>query len=308
MNVKNQLVAFAILLMSLLGYHAGAQTKNASATNLSEQLAARDSLLFNAVLNTCNISEVEGLFTPDFMYYQDKGDGKAPGAMPRLEFINNIKRRCARKDASMVVKRVLVKEETLVSELSAAEATQTGIQQFYAGAAGQPGQLIEESHFTRIWRKANGVWQMAREMDYQLNTPSPQDAATTTDLYRQVTKADSLMFAAYNRRDMAAFKSFFAEDLEFYHDKGGLSRYEENMKNFKQHFDDPAFTLRRELVNGSVEVYPLNNYGAVEIGVHRFYARANGKDNLEATAKFINTWHWVNNQWKVTRIISFDHR
>ena len=66
--------------------------------------------------------------------------------------------------------------------------------------------------------------------------------------------------------------------------------------------------LRRELVNGSLEVYPLNNYGAVEIGVHNFYRTLAGqKEKLTTVGKFMNIWQKKNGQWKVSRIISYDH-
>ena len=58
-------------------------------------------------------------------------------------------------------------------------------------------------------------------------------------------------------------------DLEFYHDKSGLSigrqAMVEGVKN------NICGKVTRELVPGTLEVYPIANYGAVEIGVHRFH-------------------------------------
>jgi hypothetical protein len=63
--------------------------------------------------------------------------------------------------------------------------------------------------------------------------------------------------------------------------------------------------VRRELVPGTLEVYPIANYGAVEIGVHRFLHPGNIKDVGEA--KFILLWQRNDGVWKVSRVISFDH-
>lgn len=38
-----------------------------------------------------------------------------------------------------------------------------------------------------------------------------------------------------------------------------------------------AFLDRCEIVPGTLKVYPLNNYGAVETGVHRFFQLLPGK-------------------------------
>jgi len=63
--------------------------------------------------------------------------------------------------------------------------------------------------------------------------------------------------------------------------------------------------VTRELVLGTLEVYPMANYGAVEIGVHRFHHPGNADDVGEA--KFIHLWQNKDGVWKVTRVISFDH-
>jgi hypothetical protein len=66
--------------------------------------------------------------------------------------------------------------------------------------------------------------------------------------------------------------------------------------------------LRRELAKGSLEVYPISNYGAVEIGVHNFYRTLTGqKEKLTAVAKFMNIWEEKNGHWKISRIISYAH-
>ena len=43
------------------------------------------------------------------------------------------------------------------------------------------------------------------------------------NLYDEVARADSLMFQAFNNCDSLTYKKFIKEDLEFYHDLGGLT-------------------------------------------------------------------------------------
>jgi hypothetical protein len=118
---------------------------------------------------------------------------------------------------------------------------------------------------------------------------------------------DSVMFNAFNSHDLDKLKATFSEDLEFYHDKGGLADYKQSMENFKSLFERNKNTgLRRDMVKGSLEVYPIKNYGAVEICSHRFCHVENGKDDC-GTFKNIMIWQKKDGQWKVTRVISYDH-
>lgn len=59
----------------------------------------------------------------------------------------------------------------------------------------------------------------------------------------------------------------------------------------------------------SLEIYPIPGYGAVEIGVHHFYATEKGQqEHLTGTAKFVHVWQKKNGEWKISRVISYDHR
>jgi hypothetical protein len=64
--------------------------------------------------------------------------------------------------------------------------------------------------------------------------------------------------------------------------------------------------VQRTLVSASLEVYPLNNYGAVEMGTHRFHQPANPADGV-GEARFVMLWQQKNGSWKLTRVISYDH-
>jgi hypothetical protein len=131
-------------------------------------------------------------------------------------------------------------------------------------------------------------------------------AQTASDsLYKEVAKLDSVLFNAFNTRDVEKFKAFFTEDLEFYHDKGGLTNYEHTVK-FMNDVAKNNNGLRRELVKGTLEVYPIPGYGAMQIGSHRFCHLENGKQDC-GTFKFVHIWQKKNNEWKITRVVSYDH-
>jgi hypothetical protein len=127
-------------------------------------------------------------------------------------------------------------------------------------------------------------------------------------LVQEISRMDGVLFGAYNRRDLETMKGLFTEDLEFYHDLGGLSGYPQNLSNLKSALEGGT-VMRRELVEGSLEVHPIQGYGAVEIGVHRFYSTDPGqKERLTATAKFVHVWQKKDGNWKISRVVSYDHR
>jgi Domain of unknown function (DUF4440) len=128
------------------------------------------------------------------------------------------------------------------------------------------------------------------------------------ELFKEIYTQDSLMFAAFNAHDSVALMRFFSDDMEFYHDKGGLSDFKGTAYGFHRLFENNKETgLRRDLVAGSMEVYPINEYGAVETCQHRFCHLENGKDDC-GTFKNIMIWKKTAADWKVTRVISYDHK
>lgn len=124
-------------------------------------------------------------------------------------------------------------------------------------------------------------------------------------LFAQIAHMDSVLFNAFNSRDTTTFKKLFTEDLEFYHDKGGLTGYAETI-GFMRSTANNNNGLRRDLVPGTLEVYLIPNYGAMEIGSHIFCHQENGKQDC-GTFKFVHIWKQVGNEWKISRVVSYDH-
>jgi len=121
-------------------------------------------------------------------------------------------------------------------------------------------------------------------------------------LYQTISGLDTALFDAYNHCDLDKMGSMVVDDLEFYHDQTGLSVGKQSLIDGVK--NNICGKVQRELV-GSLEVYPLKGYGAVEIGVHRF--RHPGDPNNVGEAKFIQLWQLKDGSWKLTRVISFNH-
>lgn len=129
-----------------------------------------------------------------------------------------------------------------------------------------------------------------------------------------ILKEDSLFWKAYNSCDLSSMKTFFSSDLEFYHDKGGLTFGADKMvKNFGEGPCSPNgdYRLRREAVPGTVKVFTLRQadtvYGAIIRGSHVFYIVKNGQSRRDGLAQFTHVWMKRDGNWKMTRVLSYDH-
>ena len=124
-------------------------------------------------------------------------------------------------------------------------------------------------------------------------------------LYNEIAHMDSVLFGAFNSRDVDQFKNLLTTDLEFFHDKGGLTNYEHTI-GFMKTTAQSDNKLRRDLVKGSLEVYPIPGYGAMEIGSHTFCHEEQGKQEC-GTFKFVHIWQKKDGQWKISRVVSYGH-
>lgn len=134
--------------------------------------------------------------------------------------------------------------------------------------------------------------------------PAPTIAHTSDNLFATVAALDTKFFDAYNHCDLATLSAMVSDGLEFYHDQTGLTVG-------KQPFLDAIKSnicghTQRTLVQGSLQVYPLKGYGAVEIGVHRFHHPTEPGLGV-GEGKFITLWEYKDGTWKISRAISYDH-
>ncbi len=129
-----------------------------------------------------------------------------------------------------------------------------------------------------------------------------------------IREKDSLFWQAYNNCDVPGMMQYFADDVEFYHDKGGITTgIEKFTANTKNNLCGKAgFRLRREAIAGTIQIFPMQQagklYGAIISGEHLFYINDNGKPEfLDGHARFTHLWLLQNSVWKMSRILSFDH-
>jgi len=138
----------------------------------------------------------------------------------------------------------------------------------------------------------------------------------TKELYDELAEKDRMLFdAVFNTCDIEALKTLIADDFEMYHDKGGListsgAQFVENIRAMcERQKTGEDYRARREIVEGTLEAFPLNNYGGIQTGVHRFYKKIPGQpDKLVEIARFTSVWKKEPGGWKLTRVLSYDHK
>jgi hypothetical protein len=132
-------------------------------------------------------------------------------------------------------------------------------------------------------------------------------AQSENNLNKEIRKQDSLLFDAFNRCDTTAYRKYLSDNLEFYHDLGGVHYIDEEMQSMREMCARNSH-IRRELVKTSLEIHKLGENGALEIGVHRFFHTNPGQpERPSGTYKFIHVWQKKNNTWVLSRVISYDH-
>ena len=119
-------------------------------------------------------------------------------------------------------------------------------------------------------------------------------------LYYTIARLDSTLFVAYNNCNIEIYASLFSEDLEFYHDKAGLSTSKKEMVDAVK--NNICGKVRREIVQGTMEVFPIPGFGAIEMGKHLFHNLV--EKSVSQPGNFIMVWKHENNSWKITRVIS----
>lgn len=135
------------------------------------------------------------------------------------------------------------------------------------------------------------------------------------ELTARLAERDRLLFElVFEREDEAALGDLLCEDFQFVHDKWGLvaQSREAFVEKIRQGFAEQRAgrdgRARRELVPGSMKVYPIAASGAIQTGRHRFYGLEPGKpDALRESGQFFHVWRLENGTWRLARVYSFDH-
>lgn len=129
------------------------------------------------------------------------------------------------------------------------------------------------------------------------------DSARSGALYDTLAEMDRHVFdVAFVDCDPERFRALFTDDAEFYHDLAGPT-YGQDVWTLKGCPRDDG--VRRVLVPGSLAVYPMKDYGAVQMGEHWFVEEGAATSTL---ARFVHLWRLEDGQWRIARVLSFDHQ
>ncbi|BFO64411.1 nuclear transport factor 2 family protein [Chryseobacterium sp. S0630] len=135
----------------------------------------------------------------------------------------------------------------------------------------------------------------------------------TDELFLTAKKLDSLIFhEGFNKCNPSHYNTIISDDIEFYHDLGGITKGKEAfVSSIKNNICSNPGKVKRELVPNSMKVFPMYSnktlYGFIQEGDHEFFENNNGKWSKVGQAKFTHLWISENNQWKLKRVLSYDH-
>jgi hypothetical protein len=144
--------------------------------------------------------------------------------------------------------------------------------------------------------------------------PPPVEIPPAPALAQAIAARDARLFGVMLEQcDPAALADLVTGDMEFYHDKGGRMVHDAFLADYAKGCEakkaPDAWRSRRELIAGSMKVYAIPGFGAVEEGGHLFYERkGDGPERLAGKARFSILWKLEpDGQWRMARTFSIDH-
>ena len=138
-----------------------------------------------------------------------------------------------------------------------------------------------------------------------------QPPTSKGDLLPIISSLDHAFFEAYNKCELSKIESLFTDDIEFYHEKRGqLTGRKTVMEAFSTNLcGDKSNRVRRELVEGTLQVYAIDKYGALAVGEHRFYlTQAGQQEKVDGIGRFANLWQLKDGEWRMSRVFSYGFR
>jgi hypothetical protein len=133
-------------------------------------------------------------------------------------------------------------------------------------------------------------------------------------VYDALKLRDSLLFSfVFDHCDTVSLRSLISKDFEFYHDQSGINDSRADFLKGIPSLCQLSYKPRRAVVEGSLQVFPLYDdgalYGAIQSGTHQFFAIEAGQpERLTSTAVFTHLWILENGNWRLKRVLSYDHK
>lgn len=298
----------AVLALAVLSAPAGAAGSTSGA--LYDTLARMDRHVFEQAFVKCNAEDFRELFTDDAEFYHGV-------AGPTYHEDVWTLKGCPGNDG---VQRKLVPDSLEVFPMKGYGAIQSGEHWFVEEGAANSTL----AKFIHLWRFENDEWRISRVLSFDHRSlpknartnpeEVPHEPTVDAELLATVKALDAVIFEdGYNNCDIDRLATVIDDNLEFYHDQGGPQYggqvFLDAMQNGICELD---YKARRELIDGSMEIFPLYNqgelYGVIETGDHRFHAKYPRKAEYPSgIAKFTLLWMLKDGEWLLTRALSFDH-
>lgn len=122
------------------------------------------------------------------------------------------------------------------------------------------------------------------------------------EIYKKIADLDSIFWKAYNDCDIETQGRLYSDSIEFYHDQAGLITSKQLILDATR--ANICGKIRRNLVKGSLEVYPIPGFGAVEIGKHTFQNTTDKGSAPSRPGNFVMIWKQHGNKWVISKVVS----
>jgi hypothetical protein len=132
----------------------------------------------------------------------------------------------------------------------------------------------------------------------------------SSDLYKTIAALDQQLFVAFNSCDTAKMRTLLEPGVEFYQDNDFTTYSRDQLEpSFRERCGEENISkLRREIVPGTLVVYALKDYGALQMARQNFFIMDHGKKGaLAASPNLIHVWRNDHGHWAISRIISYGH-
>lgn len=141
-------------------------------------------------------------------------------------------------------------------------------------------------------------------------------SADPAAIQAEIKTADAAYWKAYNSCDLNALDALTADDVEFYHDLGGMTLGRANLsKAVRDNIcGDKDVRIRRDAAPEETQTFLLRRgdavYAALVTGQHHFFRvmKANGAAVPSDNARFTSLWVKHDKGWKLSRVMSYDHQ
>jgi hypothetical protein len=132
--------------------------------------------------------------------------------------------------------------------------------------------------------------------------------SAATPLFDSIAALDAAVFDAFNQcgdpSQLQKHTDYFDPEVEFYHDNGGVTWGRDSMISNTKKYVCGKFS--REIIPGTLQVFPIKDFGAIAQGSHRF-CQFDTK-SCDGIADFVMIWANQDGAWKITRVLSYGHR